>query len=64
MKQVKFEGVIEHLSHDVKRALEDAVRRQIPDAAFDRVSLFKEFQKAVYRKCSVWESIPDHLVRD
>lgn len=64
MKQIKIESVIDHLSHDMKRALEDAVRRQVPGATFDRNALFKEFLKGVYRKCSTWETIPDQFVRD
>jgi len=64
MAQIKIEDVIDHLAYDMKRALEDAVRRQIPAAQFDRTSLFKEFRRAVCRKCSTWETVPDHLVKD
>lgn len=64
MTQIRMEYVVGHLSHDMKRALEEAVRRQIPEAYFDRNALFKDSQKAVHRKCSVWQTIPDRLVRD
>lgn len=64
MAQIKIEDMIDHLSHEMKRALEEAVRREIPDAQFDRTRLFKEFRKSVYQKCSVWETIPDHLIRN
>lgn len=63
MAQIKIEDVIDHLSAEMKRALEEAVNSQIPGAQFDRNSLFKAFRKAVYKKCSVWETIPDSLVK-
>lgn len=64
MARVNVEGIIDHLSSDMRRALEDAVRRQIPDAEFNRSALFREFRRAVYRKCNTWERVPDRLVRD
>lgn len=62
MARVKIEDLIETLDHDIKLALEDAVNRTIPDVRFDRNQLFREFCRAVGRKCSTWERIPNHLV--
>ena len=62
MARVKIEDVIDHLDHDMKRALEDAVRGIMPDADIDRNRLFREFRKAVGRKCSTWESVPDRYI--
>jgi hypothetical protein len=63
MAQVKIEEIIDHLSHEMKRALEDAVERTIPGVSFDRDELFRQFRKAVYRKCSVWEKVPDQYIQ-
>ena len=62
MAKVKIEEVIDHLSSEMKRALEQAVNNSIPGVQFDRNILFREFKKGVYRKCSVWEKVPDQYV--
>jgi len=62
MARVKIEDVIDHLELDMKRALEDAVRRMMPDANIDINRIFREFRKAVGRKCSTWESVPDRYI--
>ncbi len=50
MARVKIEDVVDHLGYDMKRALEDAVRRVMPNANVDRNQLFREFRRAVGRK--------------
>jgi len=50
MTLVKIEDVIDHLSSDMKSALEVAVKTILPDADFDRDELFREFRSAVGRK--------------
>ena len=62
MARVKIEDIVDHLSSDMKRALERAVERTCPDVAFDRNQLFREFRRAVGAKCRTWESVPDHYV--
>jgi hypothetical protein len=63
MAQIKIEDVMDHLSYEMKRALEDAVNSEVRGAKFDRDNLFRAFKRAVYRKCSTWENVPDHLVK-
>ena len=62
MARVKIERVVEHLDQDLKKALAEAVEKTIPNARFDKNALFKAFVKAVDRKCSTWESVPDQYV--
>lgn len=62
MARVKIEEIIDHLDHGMKRALESAVARVLPDAEFDRNQLFREFKRAVSRKCSTWERVPDWYI--
>ncbi len=62
MARVKIQSIIEHLSQDMKRALEDAVSRALPDAQIDRTELYREFRKAVGRKASTWVNVPDQDV--
>jgi hypothetical protein len=63
MAQIKIEDIVDHLDSEMKRALEDAVKRVIPGAEFDRDRLFQEFRQAVYQHCSIWENVPDRFVR-
>jgi hypothetical protein len=44
------------------KLLRDAVRRVIPDVNFDERRLFREFVRAVGRKCSTWETVNDSFV--
>lgn len=62
MARIKIEDIVEHLDYELKRALEAAARDAIPDAEIDRQRLFKAFVKQVRKKCSTWETVPDHTV--
>lgn len=62
MARVKIEEVVDHLSTEMRRALSIAVNNVIEDADFDERQLFREFRRAVGRKCSTWERVPDQYV--
>jgi hypothetical protein len=62
MARVKIEDVVDHLSTEVRRALEAAVAEEIPDAEFDSHALFRAFRRSIGRKCSTWETVPNHYV--
>jgi RecJ-like exonuclease len=62
MARVKMEEIVDHLSAEIKRALERAVERTCPDARFDSHELFREFRSAVRSKCRTWEHVPDQYV--
>lgn len=62
MARVKIEGIVDHLSSEMRRALKDAVSEVAPKTRFDEYELFRAFRRAVSRKCSTWESVPDHYV--
>jgi hypothetical protein len=64
MPRVKIEAIVYHLDREFKAALESAILEVIPGAEFDRNQLYKAFERAIYRKCSVWESVPDSCVDD
>lgn len=63
MAEVKIEDVVYHLDTEFKHALQDTLRRHLPDAQYNLHALFDTFQRAVYDRCSVWERVPDHIVR-
>jgi hypothetical protein len=63
MAQVQMEELVDHLSSEMRRALEEAVREVMPGAKFDSNELFRAFKRAVYRKCSIWEQVPDQYVQ-
>ena len=62
MARVKIESVLEQLESDLRKALRVAVHRVIPDATFYERTLFREFKRAVGRKCSTWERVNDRDV--
>jgi len=62
MARVKIEEVVDHLSSEIRKALTTAVNNVIPDAEFDERQLFREFRRAVGRKCNTWERVPDQYV--
>jgi hypothetical protein len=62
MARIKAEEIVDHLSSEFRRALKDAVREVKPDIEIDEHALFRAFKRAVRRKCSTWESVPDQYV--
>ena len=62
MARVKMEDIVDHLSSEIRRALQDAVSQNIPKAQFDERQLFRDFKRAAYKRCSVWEHVPDEYV--
>jgi hypothetical protein len=62
MARVKIEEIIDHLSSEMRRALEDAVHQTDSKVKLNSSTLFANFRRAVGRKCSTWERVPDHYV--
>ena len=63
MASVQMEEIVDHLSTEVRRALEDAIQQVAPNARIDSYELFRAFRRAIGRKCSTWEQVPDHYVQ-
>lgn len=63
MAQVKIEEIVDHLSSEMRRALEEAVREVDSKAKIDGYALFRAFRRAVGRKCNTWEQVPDRYVQ-
>ncbi|HAV1351159.1 MULTISPECIES: hypothetical protein [Vibrio harveyi group] len=63
MAQVEIEEVIDHLSIEMRKSLAIAVQNVIPDADFNDRELYRAFRRAVRRKCSSWETVPDRYVK-
>ena len=62
MAKVRIVDIVEHLDHEMKRALADAVQKQYPEVTVDRTALFKEFLKALRRQLSDWQTVPRNYV--
>lgn len=62
MAQVKIEDIVDHLSSEFRRALEDTFAAHAPNVRIDSYQVFRDFRRAVYRKCNVWENVPDQFV--
>jgi hypothetical protein len=63
MAQIKPEEIVDHLSSEMRRALERAVKQVIPDAEFNSYSLLRAFKRHVGSACSTWETVPDQYVK-
>jgi hypothetical protein len=57
-----MENIVDHLSSEMRGALERAVKETVPEAQFDRYQLFRAFKRALRSKCSTWVRVPDHFV--
>jgi hypothetical protein len=63
MARVKIQAIVSRLSAEMRRALEDAVKRTVrDDGTFDAHTLFREFERAVRRRFSTWVRVPDDYV--
>ena len=62
MARVKIEEVIDHLSSEIRKALEASIKEVLPHENVDSHQLFHAFKRAVGRKCSTWERVPDNYV--
>ena len=62
MARIQPDEIVDELSSEFRRALEDAVNEVIPNANFDSHELFRAFKRAVRRKCSNWERVSDRYV--
>ncbi|HEV7333144.1 MAG TPA: hypothetical protein VGN63_19065 [Flavisolibacter sp.] len=63
MAQVKMEDIIDHLSFEMKRALNETLEEHFPNQRFDINEVFRTFKRKVYNKTSIWESVPDSFVK-
>jgi hypothetical protein len=63
MAKIKIEEVVYALDTQFKKALENTIKKMIPDAQVDSRMLFVEFRKELYRQCQSWESIPNSCVQ-
>lgn len=58
MAKVKIEDVVDHLSSEFRRALEETMIEHFPGQDFDSRDVYRTFKKQVYKKCNVWETVP------
>ncbi len=62
MARVRIEDVIKSLGPKIQRALEAAVKEEIPNAEFDAGNLFRAFDRELRHKCNTWERVSDSYV--
>lgn len=63
MAKIKVEAVVDHLDHEFKRAIEETMRHFAAQVQVDRTILYKFFLQRVYHHCSIWEDVPDTVVK-
>ncbi|PAX06390.1 hypothetical protein CKY28_17465 [Sphingomonas lenta] len=59
---MKIEDVVDHLRGEMRRALAQTLKTVAPEVQVDDGQLFREFRRNVSRRCSTWETVPDHCV--
>lgn len=62
MARVKIEEIVDHLDYDLKKALGKTIGKLYPEVKVDERALFREFRRAVGRRCNTWETVPDRYV--
>ena len=62
MAQIQIEEIIDYLDSDIKKALNEAINKVLPNSNVDSTKLFREFKRSISRKCSVWEYVPDQYI--
>ncbi|MBR9763869.1 MAG: hypothetical protein GYB53_10175 [Rhodobacteraceae bacterium] len=63
MASIHVESVLSELDSDLKRALEATIKKEFPEAEFNRNALYRAFVKQARKKCSTWEQVSDGSVR-
>lgn len=63
MAKIKIEEVVYALDTQFKKALENTIKKFLPDSNVDTRMLFVEFRKELYRQCQSWESVPNSCVQ-
>lgn len=62
MARVKMDELVDHLSSEMKKALDDTLQKHFAGQSYDRNAFFRDFTRNVYRRCNVWENVPDQYV--
>ncbi len=62
MAKIKIEEVVDHLSSEFRKALEETIKEHFQNKDFDSREVFRTFKRQVYRKCNVWEEVPDKFI--
>ncbi len=63
MPKVRIATIIERLDSNMRSALAEAVTEVLPGANVDSYGLFRAFVRAVERRCSTWEKVPERCVK-
>lgn len=63
MAHIQIDRIIDHLSYELRAALEEAVRTAIPHIRPDVGELFDEFRRQAWLNCSEWAAVPETCVR-
>lgn len=63
MARIKIDGFLEHLDREIRQAIEAALMEVTPGAAVDAYAVHRAFKRALARKCSSWERIPDRYLK-
>jgi hypothetical protein len=59
MARVKIEKILDSLSSEITWALEDAIRKVLPEVQVNRDELFKAFKHAVERRVDRYVEVGD-----
>jgi hypothetical protein len=62
MARVKMGRIVEHLSHEMRQALAEAMPQTPGGPQVDPDELYRRFRRAVTHNCKTWEKVPDKFV--
>jgi hypothetical protein len=62
MARIQFEKIVDEINIDMKRVVEDVVKKVAPKVQVKRDVLYREFLKAVGQRISPWVVVNDRNV--
>jgi hypothetical protein len=62
MARIKLVEIVDHLSPQVRAALDEAVERTVPGVEVDRARLYRGFRRALGTRAKMWENVPNSTV--
>ena len=63
MPKVKIDAIIEQRRPEVRKALNEVLRRHCPDADYNLSAIERDFERAVGRKIGSWITVPAAYVQ-
>jgi hypothetical protein len=62
MARIKLVEIVDHLSPQLRAALDEALEHTLPGVEVDHGRLYREFRRALGARAKMWENVPNSAV--